>query len=123
MTVKRTAKRIGTGVAALALAGTAFSGSAHAAASDCPSGWLCVWSGTQYSGWMQKVQYNNADLSQFTVFATDTDSIYNNGESCDVQLYGGKNYTNLIGTLERGRKLSSGGTSLKILSNKWVNCS
>lgn len=130
MTIRTTAKHVGTGIAALALAGTAFTGSAHAedvsakAASDCPSGWLCVWSGTEYTGRMQRVQYDNADLSPHTVFATSTYSIFNNGKSCDVRLYGGKNYTNLLGTLKRGQKGSSAtGSPLKILSNQWVNCS
>jgi hypothetical protein len=118
---------VGTGIAALALMGTVFAGSAHAedlstkASSDCPSGWFCVWAGTDYTGRMQKVQYNNADLSQYTVFS-HAKSAFNNGKSCDVELYGGKNYTNYLGTLKRGVKGPGTGAEIKILSNKWVNC-
>ena len=98
-------------------------GTAAAASSDCPRGWLCVWLGENYTGRMQKVQYDNADLSMYTVFAGGFRSIFNNGNSCDVTLYGGKNYTNSLGTVERGVKGSSSSTTLKALSNKWVNCS
>ncbi|MBT2675148.1 peptidase inhibitor family I36 protein [Streptomyces sp. ISL-14] len=129
MTIKTTAKRISVGIATLALAGTAFAGSAHAedvstkASSDCPKGWLCVWSGTNYTGRMQKVQYDNADLSQYTVFANGSLSVFNNGNSCDVKVYAGKNYTDLIQTVKRGDKHTGGGVPVKVLSNKWVNCS
>ncbi|MDQ0715696.1 hypothetical protein QFZ55_005148 [Streptomyces luteogriseus] len=127
MTIKTTAKRISVGVAALALAGTAFVGSAHAgnvstkASSDCPSGWFCVWAGDDYKGQMQKVEGNNADLSRFTVFV-HARSGFNNGKSCDVNLYGGKNYTDFLGTMKRGDKGPGPGHEVKILSNKWVNC-
>ncbi|MFF6874510.1 MULTISPECIES: peptidase inhibitor family I36 protein [unclassified Streptomyces] len=100
----------------------ATSGTAAAASGDCPKGWFCVWSGENYSGRMQKVQYDNADLSMHTVFANGFRSAFNNGNSCDVQVYGGKNYTNSLGTLKRGQKGSSDEVTLKVLSNKWVNC-
>ncbi|MFI7020104.1 peptidase inhibitor family I36 protein [Streptomyces sp. NPDC050164] len=127
MTNKTTARRIGTGFAALALAGTALTGSAHAedvstkAASDCPSGWFCVWAGEDYKGQMQKVEGNNADLSQFTVFVHHR-SNFNNGTSCDVMLYGDKNYKNPLGRTTRGDKNPGIGREVKILSNKWINC-
>ena len=130
MTIAMTAKRISIGTAALVLAGTAFAGTAHAeggasakASSDCPKGWLCVWSGTDYTGRMQKVQYDNADLSQYTVFANGSRSGFNNDNSCDVNIYAGKNYTDLITTVKRGTKGTDATSPVKILSNKWVNCS
>jgi len=48
---------------------------ASAAASECPSGYLCVWSGTSYSGTMKKF----STTGQFTVVDLNTkQSIYNN---------------------------------------------
>ncbi|WP_372350813.1 peptidase inhibitor family I36 protein [Streptomyces sp. KL116D] len=127
MIIKASAKRIGGGIAALVLAGTAFTSSAHAesfsatAASDCPPGWFCVWAGENYTAQMQKVEGNNTDLSRYTVFV-HARSDFNNGRSCDVNLYGGKNYTNYLGTVKRGGKGAGVGHEIKILSNKWVNC-
>ncbi|MER5552553.1 peptidase inhibitor family I36 protein [Streptomyces sp. NPDC002793] len=101
----------------------ATSGTATAASSDCPKGWFCVWAGENYTGRMQKVQYDNANLSMYTVFANGFRSAFNNGNSCDVRVYSGKNYSGSLGTLARGEKGSSvDGDTLKILSNKWVNC-
>lgn len=41
----------------------------------------------------------------------------------DVRVYSGKNYSGSLGTLARGEKGSSvDGDTLKILSNKRVNC-
>ncbi|MFD3519854.1 peptidase inhibitor family I36 protein [Streptomyces sp. NPDC058653] len=119
-----TGKRLGIGIATLALASTAFgaTGTAQAAPSDCPRGWFCVWSGQNYTGRMQKVQGDNTDLSQFTVFADGALSGFNNGISCDVNVYAGKNYTRFIDTVERGYKGSDASPD-KFLSNKWVNCS
>ncbi|MDQ0715695.1 hypothetical protein QFZ55_005147 [Streptomyces luteogriseus] len=128
MTISTTLRRIGVGIASLAVASTAFASTAHAedastkAASDCPSGWLCVWEGENYTGRMQKVEGNNADLSQYTVFANGYNSIYNNGKSCDFKAYLGKNYTGESGIVKRGTK-STGPYTKKFLSNKWVNCS
>lgn len=38
------------------------------AASDCPSGWFCVWAGKNYTGRMHKVEGKNANLTGFVVF-------------------------------------------------------
>lgn len=121
MTITRTISRLGVGIATLALAGTGFTGSASAASSDCPKGWLCVWEGQNYTGRMQKVEGNNADLSRFTVFANGYNSIYNNGRSCDFKAWKGKNYTGESGVIKRGVK-ATGPYTKKFLSNKWVNC-
>ncbi|MEU9630102.1 peptidase inhibitor family I36 protein [Streptomyces luteogriseus] len=117
--------KVGIVSGAVLLAGLgigATSGTAAAASGDCPEGWLCVWVGENYTGRMQKVQYDNADLSMHTVFANGFRSAFNNGNSCDVQVYGGKNYTKSLGTLKRGQKGSSDEVTIKVLSNKWVNC-
>ncbi|MGW1295511.1 peptidase inhibitor family I36 protein [Streptomyces sp. NPDC002533] len=121
MTITKRAARLGVGIAALALVGTGFSGTASAAASDCKPGWFCVWSDQNYTGRKQQVEGNNADLSPYTVFANGSLSGFNNGRSCDVNIYAGKNYTKFIATVKRGYK-STGTNRVKILSNKWVNC-
>ncbi|MGX5213103.1 peptidase inhibitor family I36 protein [Streptomyces violaceus] len=127
MTINTTLRRIGIVIGSLAIASTAFTSTAHAedastkAASDCPKGWLCVWTGESYTGRMQKVEGNNADLSQYSVFANGYKSIYNNGKDCDFKAWLGKDYTGESGIIERGYK-STGPYAKKFLSNKWVNC-
>jgi hypothetical protein len=128
MTIRTTLRRVSIAIASLAIASTALTSTAHAedastkAASDCPKGWLCVWKGDNYTGRMQKVQYDNADLSQYTVFANGSLSGFNNGNSCDVRIYAGKNHTDYITTVRRGDKGTGASAPVKILSNKWVNC-
>ncbi|PZT68879.1 hypothetical protein DN402_15320 [Streptomyces sp. SW4] len=93
---------------------------APAAAKDCPSGWFCVWSGKNYTGRMQKVAGNNADLTKFVVFQ-GFKSWYNHGKSCDYRWYTKTNHRGDTGVLPRGIK----GTGDKVWyqkSNKWVNC-
>ncbi|MFF6785728.1 peptidase inhibitor family I36 protein [Streptomyces sp. NPDC012510] len=121
MNTNKIAQRIGVGVAALALAGTGFSGSANAAPSDCPSGWYCVWSGQNYTGRMQKVEGDNADLTRFSVFQSFK-SRFQNGKSCDFKWYSEKNYRGDSGVIKKGSK-ATWSTTHFIKSNKWVNCS
>ena len=90
------------------------------AASDCPSGWYCVWFGENYTGRMQKVEGNNANLTQFAVFQ-GFKSRYQHGKNCDFKWYSGTNYTGSSGIIKRGSKLT-GSTTHFIKSNKWVNC-
>ncbi|MGW6220615.1 peptidase inhibitor family I36 protein [Streptomyces olivaceus] len=126
MNITRKLAVAATGVAMTGglLAGTA--GAAQAApaaptaASDCPSGWFCVWSGKNYTGRMQKVAGHNANLTQFAVFQ-GFKSWYNHGASCDYRWYGETNYRGNTAVLKRGVK----GTGDKVWhqkSNKWVNC-
>lgn len=57
------------------IAQASLTSSASALASDCPSGYLCVWSGASYSGTMKKF----SATGQFTVVDLSTkQSIYNN---------------------------------------------
>jgi len=91
------------------------------AASDCPLGWFCVWSGKNYTGHMQKVAGKNADLTQFSVFQNFM-SWYNHGRSCDYKWYGEKNYGGNSAVLAKGVK-GTGDTHWNQKSNEWVNCS
>lgn len=121
----RTKVGVVSGAVLLASVGLgATSGTASAASSDCPEGWFCVWDGRNYTGRMQQVQYDNADLSQYAVFNGRVLSYYNNGNSCDVTIYSGKNYTGSNITAKRGAKdtATSSQSAGAILSNKWVNC-
>lgn len=139
MAITTVRKLIGLGIASLALVGSASgtaavadSGSATSrssapetrAAADCPSGWFCVWPGRNYTGRMQKVEGDNADLSPHVVFNGRVLSYYNHGNNCDVTVYGAKNYSKTIRTVKRGAKATApaGGSPQTFLSNKWVNC-
>ncbi|WP_112466710.1 peptidase inhibitor family I36 protein [Streptomyces triticisoli] len=90
------------------------------AASDCPSGWFCVWSGKNYTGRMQKVAGTNADLTKYPVFQSFK-SWYNHGKSCDFKWYAKKNHKGSSGVVPRGYKTTDS-ASHYIKSNKWVNC-
>ncbi|MCX5071291.1 peptidase inhibitor family I36 protein [Streptomyces sp. NBC_00424] len=101
------------------LAGSA--GTAGAAASDCPSGYFCVWSGQNYIGQRQQIAGSNSNLTQYAVFQ-NFKSWYNHGASCALKWYSGTNYTGSSGIIPKGNKQSdSVGHYMK--SNNWVNCS
>ncbi|MFD5475812.1 peptidase inhibitor family I36 protein [Streptomyces hawaiiensis] len=106
------------------LAGTAGpAGAAPAApqaASDCPSGWFCVWAEQNYTGHMQKVAGTNKDLTQYAVFQSFK-SWYNHGASCDFKWFSEKNHAGSSGVVPRGYK-ETGGVSRYMKSNTWVNC-
>jgi peptidase inhibitor family I36 len=106
------------------LAGSAGAASAAEAtpqaASACPSGWFCVWSGKNYTGRMQKVAGKNANLTKYSVFQNFR-SWYNHGKSCDLKWYAKTNYHGSSGIVPRGYK-QTGSTVRYIKSNKWVNC-
>ncbi|MGW0707073.1 peptidase inhibitor family I36 protein [Streptomyces sp. NPDC002643] len=115
-------------VGAVALAGmgvTLGATPAHAAKSDCPSGALCVWTQTSYGGTRGQVFGNNADLTIYYAF-NNAKSLYNHGNSCDVTIYTGKNYSGYSMTIDRGDAFSLSENSVfynNISSNKWTNCS
>ncbi|MEU4505307.1 MULTISPECIES: peptidase inhibitor family I36 protein [Streptomyces] len=125
----RMTRKLAAAVGGIALTGGLLAGgagaagaaeAAPAAAADCPSGWYCVWSGANYTGRMQKVEGNNADLTGFSVFQSFK-SRYQHGKSCDFKWYSEKNYKGSSGVIKRGAKLT-GSTTHFIKSNKWVNC-
>ncbi|MGC9535336.1 peptidase inhibitor family I36 protein [Streptomyces sp. UG1] len=98
---------------------------AHAAKSDCPAGALCAYTQSNFAGTPGKVYQNNADLTPYYSFR-NVKSVYNHGNSCDVTIYTGTNYTGNQMTIERGDayNFGSGSTFVQngIKSNKWVNC-
>jgi hypothetical protein len=119
--------RAAAAVGAVALAGTALAlgaAPAHAAKSDCPPGALCVWTQTSYGGTRGQVFGTNADLTIYYAF-NNAKSLYNNGNSCDVTIYTGKNYSGYSMTIERGDAFTLSSNSVfynNISSNSWTNC-
>jgi hypothetical protein len=125
----RMAKKLAVMAGGMALTGGLLAGGAGTAgaaqaapqaASDCPSGWFCVWAGKNYTGRMQKVEGRNADLTGFVVFQ-GFKSWYNHGKSCDYKWFGEKNFRGDSGVLARGAR-GTGDTVWAQDSNQWVNC-
>ncbi|MFJ2215751.1 peptidase inhibitor family I36 protein [Streptomyces sp. NPDC101062] len=134
MIARKPRTRLGLGLAVLALAGTTLTSTAYAAggqtadnstkgAAGCPKGYFCVWPKTNYGGAMQKVADDNPDLTIFGgAFAKRVHSVFNNGASCDVRVYSGKNYKSSSPvTYKKGTKFSTSKGGV-IHSNRWVNC-
>ncbi|MBB4789507.1 peptidase inhibitor family I36 protein [Streptomyces nodosus] len=98
---------------------------ASAAPSDCPSTYLCAYwlpSYTNASGHgVQKVREDNPDLTMYANFYNaQGGSLYNNGGSCNVTVYGAKNYGAPAYNLNRGTGWTTIGSNLPhIESNKW----
>ncbi|WP_267241560.1 peptidase inhibitor family I36 protein [Streptomyces sp. PR69] len=113
----------GTALAAGALLATA--APANAAWDNCPKGYLCAYLGINGTGGNPgKVEGNNTNLTQYNKFR-NADSIWNNGKSCNVRIYGKRNYTGAYWTLNRGagvynlNTVGNGGLKNGVHSNKW----
>lgn len=114
------------GAAALAGLGIAATATpASAAWSDCSSGALCAYLGDNGSGDPGEVFGDNTNLEQYNKF-NNAESVYNNGNSCDVRIYDERNYTGDYWVLERSHYVSNldtwynGDFADDIASNKWV---
>ncbi|MFE9093955.1 peptidase inhibitor family I36 protein [Streptomyces sp. NPDC007264] len=126
-------RRIGIGIATLALLGGTTSGIAAAADQGavgtratnwhgCPAGYLCVWPKKNFKGHMQKVKANNRNLAQYGgAFRNGVRSGVNHGRSCDAALYRKTNYRSYIGIAKRGA-IDGNVAGYPVQSNKWVNC-
>ncbi|GAB7052872.1 peptidase inhibitor family I36 protein [Catenuloplanes indicus] len=84
--------------AALA-AGTA--SSASAGWSDCAGGDLCAYLSANGGGTPGRVADDNANLLQYNKF-NNAVSLYNNGNSCNVRIYSGLNWSGSSFVLPRG---------------------
>ncbi|WP_419996689.1 peptidase inhibitor family I36 protein [Streptomyces boninensis] len=107
--------------AALAAAATlATAGPANAAWSDCPDGGLCAYLGDDGAGTPGVVYGDNKDLLQYYKF-DNADSIYNNGNSCNVRIYNGRNYTGSSFVLDNGWMAPNLSSTYKddVSSNNW----
>ncbi|NNN31379.1 peptidase inhibitor family I36 protein [Streptomyces sp. S3(2020)] len=113
------------GAAALAGLGIAATATpANAAWSDCDSGALCAYLGDYGYGTPGQVFGNNTNLEQYNKF-NNAESVFNNGNSCDVRLYDEQNYGGNNVILKRGyivRDLDTEASTFAqdIASNYWV---
>lgn len=72
---------------------------------SCPHGYICFWTGANYTGDMGKLKDRNANWSTFKHAACPNgtwsgcaSSVYNNGDNCQAQLWNSVNYKNAQGT-------------------------
>ncbi|MFB7083854.1 peptidase inhibitor family I36 protein [Streptomyces sp. NPDC056296] len=97
-------KKIAAVLGAAALAGLGIAATAtpaSAAYSDCSSGALCAYLGDHGAGDPGEVFGDNRDLLQYSKF-NNAESLYNNGNSCNVRIYNGLNYSGDSYVLPRG---------------------
>ncbi|WP_232248585.1 peptidase inhibitor family I36 protein [Streptacidiphilus rugosus] len=101
------------GIAALVLAagaalgGLAVAPAAEAAPAGCNPGALCAYWLTNYTNGaghsVQQVYQNNDDLTMYANFYSSAHgSLFNNGNSCNVDVYPGKNHGGGVMHLDRG---------------------
>ncbi|MFC8424801.1 peptidase inhibitor family I36 protein [Streptomyces sp. NPDC057236] len=114
------------GTAALAGLGIAVTATpASAAWTDCSSGALCAYLGDNGAGDPGEVFGDNTNLLQYNKF-NNAESVYNNGNDCDVRIYNGTGYTGSSFLLLRGYVISnldsyrSGIFADDLASNRWV---
>ncbi|MER5433761.1 peptidase inhibitor family I36 protein [Streptomyces sp. NPDC002588] len=122
--MKRILARTGMAVGSIALVATgalATAGPANAALSDCPSGALCAYLGVNGSGDPGVVYADNSNLLQYNKF-NNAESLYNNGNSCNVRIYSGLGYTGSSYVLARGYYNGSLANTVwwhNVASNDW----
>ncbi|WP_327317357.1 peptidase inhibitor family I36 protein [Streptomyces sp. NBC_01235] len=124
-------KKIAAAVGAAALAGLGIAATAtpaSAAWSDCSSGALCAYLGDSGAGDPGEVFGDNTNLEQYNKF-NNAESVYNNGNSCDVRIYDEQNYGGNSFVLHRGNAVYNldtwydGTYADDLASNRWINCS
>lgn len=69
--------------------------------SDCPAGALCAYLSPNGDGTPGKVYEDNANLLQYDKF-NNAQSVYNNGNNCNVALFSGLNWSGSRYVLARG---------------------
>ncbi|GAA5212810.1 MULTISPECIES: peptidase inhibitor family I36 protein [Streptomyces] len=120
-------KKIAAVLGAAALAGLGIAATAtpaSAAWTDCSSGALCAYLGDNGSGDPGEVFGDNTNLLQYNKF-NNAESVYNNGNSCNVRIYNGTNYSGSSFVLLRGYVIGnldayrSGIFADDLASNNW----
>jgi hypothetical protein len=120
-------KKIAAAVGAAVLAGLGIGATAtpaNAAWTDCSSGSLCAYLGDSGAGDPGQVSGNNSNLLQYSKF-DNAESVYNNGNDCNVRVWNGTNYSGSYFTLERGYVISNLDTYRNgifaddLASNRW----
>lgn len=111
--------------ALLALTGAGMAtASGEAVADTCPSGAVCAYAATNWSGTAYDVYQDNTSLTAYYGW-THAESIYNNGKSCNVYIYSGTNYGGSRYPLNRGtgwKSISGSAIWHHAYSNKWYGC-
>jgi hypothetical protein len=114
------------GAAVLAGLGVAATATpASAAYSQCESGALCAYLYDSGTGTPGQVFGNNTNLEQYDKF-NNAESVFNNGNSCDVHIYDERNYAGTNALLKRGYavhdldSVMDGAFADDIASNYWV---
>lgn len=117
-------KSLAAATATLVVAGSGLlstAGTAQAAKSDCPKGYLCAWDKPHFRGKPQRVAGNNANLRKFAKFATAR-SMFNNGTKCSVRVWAGRGMSGRSVVFKRGAQLHETKGSVLVNgagSNKW----
>lgn len=93
----------GGALAVVATAGLAVASASSASAgwSDCAGGDLCAYLSANGGGTPGRVADDNANLLQYNKF-NNAVSIFNNGNSCNVRIYSGLNWSGSSFVLNRG---------------------
>ncbi|MFD8734517.1 peptidase inhibitor family I36 protein [Streptomyces sp. NPDC059618] len=92
---------IALGSVALATTGALVTAGPANAAWSCPSGGLCAYLGVNGAGTPGVVYGDNSNLLQYNKF-DNAESLFNNGNNCNVRLYSGTGYTGSSYVLDRG---------------------
>jgi hypothetical protein len=122
--MKSLAKRAAGAIGALGLVTVgmlATAAPANAGLQHCSSGALCAYLGENGAGDPGEVFGNNANLHQYNKF-DNAESLYNNGNSCNVRVYSKINYAGTSRTIPMGYVMYSlSGTGLwhSVGSNTW----
>ncbi|WP_327348968.1 peptidase inhibitor family I36 protein [Streptomyces europaeiscabiei] len=112
------------GAAVLAGLGTVATATpANAQLTDCDSGALCAWDKDDYMGVRGQVFGDNSNLLQYYAF-DNAESVFNNGNSCNVRIWNRLNETGNYMTLGRGASYydldaRSDGFADNLASNDW----
>ena len=110
--------------AAAGSAARSSSAAAPASAHGCPSGDLCVWDGTNYSGSRYGIFGYSANDTGIYDF-THAESVFNNGVHCTAIIWTQVNFSGTPRALARGSGLSSlryTDAWHHIHSNSWAQC-
>jgi hypothetical protein len=98
-------------------------GPANASLAECGSGYLCAFAAVNYNTTPGRVSGNNSNLLQYASFDNAV-SIYNNGASCGVTIWNGRNRTGTSVYLPRGTGYGNLNTQnppfyKNVASNQW----
>jgi hypothetical protein len=109
------------GSVALATTGAVITAAPANAAWSCPSGALCAYTSPNGVGAYGDVYDDNRDLLRFSKF-DNAESLYNNGNNCNVRIHSGRGYTGSSYVLPRGIASTTLANTVwwhNVASNNW----